>query len=44
MFIRVRQYLLLGIFAVTALMLWLHFGVAFSGDKTEKKLELSRKK
>jgi rare lipoprotein A (peptidoglycan hydrolase) len=39
MFIRVRQYLLLGIFAVTALMLWLHCGVAFSGDKTEKKAE-----
>ena len=39
MCIRVRQYLLLGIFAVTALMLWLHSGVAFSGDKTEQKAE-----
>jgi rare lipoprotein A (peptidoglycan hydrolase) len=39
MFIRVRQYLLLGIFALTALMLWLHCGVAFSGDRTEKKAE-----
>ncbi len=39
MFIRARQYLLLGIFAVTALMLWLHCGLAFSGDKTEKKAE-----
>jgi rare lipoprotein A (peptidoglycan hydrolase) len=38
-FIRVRQYLLLGIFATTALMLWLHCGVGFSGDKTEQKAE-----
>ena len=37
MFIRVRQYLLWGIFAVTALMLWLHCVVAVSGDKTEQK-------
>lgn len=39
MFIRARQYLLLVIFAVTALMLWLHCGVAFSGDKTNQKAE-----
>jgi rare lipoprotein A len=39
MFIRVRPYLLLGIFAVTALMPWLHGGKAFSGDQTEQKAE-----
>jgi rare lipoprotein A (peptidoglycan hydrolase) len=39
MFIRVRQYMIFGIFAVTALMLWFHCGVAFSGDKTEQKAE-----
>jgi len=39
MFIPVRKYFLLGIFALTALMLWLHFGVAFSGDKTEQKAD-----
>ena len=37
--IRVRRYMLLGILAVTALMLWLHSGVAISGDKTEHKAE-----
>jgi rare lipoprotein A (peptidoglycan hydrolase) len=37
--IRVRRYLLLGIAAVTALMLWLHSGVAISGDKTQQKAE-----
>jgi rare lipoprotein A (peptidoglycan hydrolase) len=44
MFIRIRQYLLLGIFVVTVLMLWLHCGVAFSGDKTKQKAEVIAEK
>ena len=37
--IHVRRYVLLYILAVTALMFWLHSGVAISGDKTEQKAE-----
>ena len=37
--VRVRRYGVLDIVAVTALMLWLHSGIAISEDKTEQKAE-----
>jgi rare lipoprotein A (peptidoglycan hydrolase) len=37
--LRVRHYLFFGIFVLTALMLWLHYGAVFSKNKTEQKAE-----